>query len=118
MCQKFNTNQSKEQIRLQKKGAKRKPECALVWRTGLSGVPPDSVRCTRVNQLKLLSSGFPRRRSAIIHRTVRCATGLSGAPADVLRLDTSIPKKELVTRPPGGSLDWDLDLYTALTRER
>jgi hypothetical protein len=22
-------------------------ECALVWRTGLSGVPPDSVRCTR-----------------------------------------------------------------------
>jgi hypothetical protein len=22
-------------------------ECALVWRTGLSGVPPDSVWCTR-----------------------------------------------------------------------
>jgi hypothetical protein len=32
---------------------------------------------------------------------------------DVSRLDTSIPKKELVTRPPGDSLDWDLDLYTA-----
>jgi hypothetical protein len=42
---------------------------------------PDSVRCTRVNQLKLLSFGFSRRNSAIIHRTVRCATGLSGAPA-------------------------------------
>jgi hypothetical protein len=38
-------------------------------------VPPDSVRCTRVNQLKLRSFGFPRRCSAIIHRTVRCASG-------------------------------------------
>jgi hypothetical protein len=43
-------------------------------------VPPDCVRCTRVNQLKLLSFGFSRRSSAIIQRTVRCATGLSGAP--------------------------------------
>jgi hypothetical protein len=48
----------------------------------------DNVRCTRVNQLKLLSFGFPRRSSAIIHRTVwchrtvLCATGLSGAPAE------------------------------------
>jgi hypothetical protein len=25
-------------------------ECALVWRTGLFGVPPDSVRCTRTVQ--------------------------------------------------------------------
>jgi hypothetical protein len=66
---------------LQKKGAKRKLKCSLIWRTGLSGVPPDSVRCTRVNQLKLLSFGFPRHSSAIIHRTVRCATTLSGAPA-------------------------------------
>jgi hypothetical protein len=38
-------------------------------------VPPDSVRCTRVNQLELLSSGFPRLSSAIIHRTVRCTSG-------------------------------------------
>jgi hypothetical protein len=59
-----------------------KPKCALVWRTGLSGVPPDSVRCTRVNQLKLLSFRFPRRSFAIIHQTVRCATQLSGAPAE------------------------------------
>jgi hypothetical protein len=28
---------------------------------------------------KLFTFGFPRRSSAIIHRTVRCATGLSGA---------------------------------------
>jgi hypothetical protein len=36
---------------------------------------------------------------------------------DVSRLDTSIPKKELVSRPLGGSLDWDLDLYTASARK-
>jgi hypothetical protein len=28
------------------KVSKGQPKCALVWRTGLSGVPPDSVRCT------------------------------------------------------------------------
>jgi hypothetical protein len=28
------------------KESKRQLKCALVWRTGLSGVPPDSVRCT------------------------------------------------------------------------
>jgi hypothetical protein len=28
------------------KESKRQPKCALVWRTGLSGVPPDSVWCT------------------------------------------------------------------------
>src|SRR5688500_2896266 len=69
-------------IRSQKEGAKREPKAALVWRTGQSGVPPDSVQCTRVLQLKLFTFGFPRRCSAIIHRTVRCATGLSGAPAE------------------------------------
>jgi hypothetical protein len=31
---------------------------------------------------KLFTFGFSRRTSAIIHRTVRCATGLSGAPAE------------------------------------
>jgi hypothetical protein len=29
------------------KESKRLPKCALVWRTGLFGAPPDSVRCTR-----------------------------------------------------------------------
>jgi hypothetical protein len=28
-------------------------ESALVWRTGLSGVPPDSVRCTRTVQSQI-----------------------------------------------------------------
>jgi hypothetical protein len=61
-----------------KKGSRRKeqrkPKCSLVWRTGLSGA------LGRID-LKLFSFGFPRRSSAIIHRTIRWATGLSGVPA-------------------------------------
>jgi hypothetical protein len=52
------------------------PKAALVWRTGLSGAPPDSVRCTRGLQAKLRTFGNSRRRFTIIHRTVRCTTGL------------------------------------------
>jgi hypothetical protein len=40
-----------------------------------------------------------------------------GCRFDVSRLDASILRKELVTRPRGGSLDWDLDLHTASTRK-
>jgi hypothetical protein len=36
-------------------------------------VPPDSVRCTRELQAELLTFGKTQRRSAIIHRTVRCS---------------------------------------------
>jgi hypothetical protein len=43
-----------------------------VWCTGLSGEPPDSVRCTRGLQPKLVTFGKIQRRFAIIHRTVRC----------------------------------------------
>jgi hypothetical protein len=57
------------------------PDCPVCHQT-VSGAPSYSVRCTRVNQLKLLSFGISGRSSAIIHRTVRCATGLSGAPAE------------------------------------
>jgi hypothetical protein len=65
-----------------KKGAKQ-PKAALVWRTGLSDVPPDSVRCTRVDSLQLASFGNLGSHSAIIHRTVRCSTGLFGVPSGV-----------------------------------
>jgi hypothetical protein len=41
-------------------------------------VPPDSIRCTRDSNSKLLTFENSGGRSAIIHRTVRCA---SGAPA-------------------------------------
>jgi hypothetical protein len=70
----------------QKKGFKTKeqiiPKAALVWRTGLSGVPPDSVRCTREFDAELASFRNFGGHSAIIHRTVRCNTGLSGVPAE------------------------------------
>jgi hypothetical protein len=64
------------------KESKRQPKCALVWRTGLSSVPPDSVRCTREPDSKLTTFRNSRSRSTIIHRTVQCSTGLSGAPAE------------------------------------
>jgi hypothetical protein len=64
------------------KESKRQPKCPLVWRTGLSGVPPDSVRCTREFQSKLATFGNSGSRSAIIHQTVRCSTGLSSVPAE------------------------------------
>jgi hypothetical protein len=51
------------------------PKCALVWRTGLSGVPPNSVRCTRDSISELLTFGNSGGRSAIIHRTIRWSTG-------------------------------------------
>jgi hypothetical protein len=60
-----------------------KPKVALVWHTELSGVPLDSVRCTRVDQLELATFRFLEWKchSTIIHRTVRCGTGLSSVPS-------------------------------------
>jgi hypothetical protein len=55
--------------------SKSQPKCALVWCIGLSGVPTDSVRCTRDSNSELLTFGNSGGRSAIIHRTVRCASG-------------------------------------------
>jgi hypothetical protein len=49
-------------IQSQKKGFKTKeqsiPKAALVWRTGLSGVPPDSVRAPGRSTLNLPASGI------------------------------------------------------------
>jgi hypothetical protein len=57
------------------KESKRQPKGTLVWRIGLSGVPLDSVRCTRDLEAELATFGKMGGRSAIIHRTVRCASG-------------------------------------------
>jgi hypothetical protein len=51
--------------------SKSQPKCPLVWRTGLSGAPPDSVRCTRDSNSELLTFGNSGSHSAIIHRTIR-----------------------------------------------
>jgi hypothetical protein len=49
------------------------PDCPVCHRT-VSGAP-GPYNC------ELATFGFLRQCSAIIHRTVRCATGLSGAPS-------------------------------------
>jgi hypothetical protein len=41
----------------------------------MSSAPPDNVRCTRELDAELLTFGKIKGRSAIIHRTVRCASG-------------------------------------------
>jgi hypothetical protein len=62
-----------------KRKEQKKPKRTLVWRTGLSAVPPDSFRCTRVNRPQTLhlrvSPGTLRYNSPdclVCHRTVRC----------------------------------------------
>jgi hypothetical protein len=66
------------------KGAK-EPKGALVWRTGLSGVPPDSVWCTRTVQLRTchlrVSVAALRYNSPgclVCHRTVWCTKRSNG----------------------------------------
>jgi hypothetical protein len=55
-------------------------EMALFSQRQFSLRAPDSVRCARLALVKRLLSGIRRRRTAIIHRTVRWCTGLSGEP--------------------------------------
>jgi hypothetical protein len=57
------------------------PNCPVCHRT-VSGAPSDSVRCTRALDAELATFRKMGGRSAIIHRTVRCHTGLSGVPAE------------------------------------
>ena len=45
------------------KESKGQPKAPLVWSTGLSGAPPDSVRCTRGLQLELATFGNLQRHS-------------------------------------------------------
>jgi hypothetical protein len=62
----------------QEKSSQRKVGCVQpkgcsVWSTGLSGGAPDSVRCARLTRANWPLPGIYRRRTAIIHRNVRCA---------------------------------------------
>jgi hypothetical protein len=52
------------------KKSKRQPKVALVWHTELSGVPPDSVRCTREINSKLATFRNLGSHSAIIEREI------------------------------------------------
>jgi hypothetical protein len=67
------------------KKSKRQLKVVLVWRTRLSGVPPDSVRCTREINSKLATFrnyGKPlcynSTDSLVQHRTIRCAKWING----------------------------------------
>jgi hypothetical protein len=53
-----------------KRKEQRKPKRTLVWRTGLSGAPGTV-------QAELFTFRFLESRSAIIHRTVWCASGVT-----------------------------------------
>jgi hypothetical protein len=46
------------------------------------GLAHRTVRCTREPNFELATFGNSGNRSAIIHRTVWCSTGLSGVPAE------------------------------------
>ena len=59
------------------------PTPTLARHTGLSGGAPDSVRCARLAIGEQAALGRIWRRTAIIHRTVRWCTGLSGEPTTV-----------------------------------
>jgi hypothetical protein len=81
-CQRFTTNQYKDK----RKGSKQRRK--VYRRQPWSGVP-DCPVCHRTvsgapgrNDFELASFGNLGGRSAIIHRTVRFNTGLSGVPAE------------------------------------
>jgi hypothetical protein len=62
-----------------KRKEQKKPKRTLVWRTGLSGVPPDNVRCAREDRPQTLhlqvSPGalcYNSLDCPVCHQTVRC----------------------------------------------
>jgi hypothetical protein len=65
-----------------KRKEKKELKRSLVWRTGLSGAPPDNVRCTRVDRLQTLhlrvseaALRYNLPDCPVGHRTVRCDSG-------------------------------------------
>jgi hypothetical protein len=86
-------NQAGPQVRAPTVGTQRPGDVAgapdtVRWRTGLSGVPPDSVRCTRGLQAEHFTFGNSQRRFSIIHQTVRCTTGQCPVPQGRVTLNS------------------------------
>jgi hypothetical protein len=77
------------------------PRLSSAWHTGLSGGAPDSVRCTRLAPTNWPLSGKLRRRTAIIHRTVRWCTGLSGEPTAASTMVSRQIRERCVARSNG-----------------
>jgi hypothetical protein len=84
------------------KKSKRQPKVALVWRIGPSGVPPDSVRCTREINSKLASFRNSESHSAIIHRTVRCAKRSNGYPRQRSSATATVKSADCARRVKAG----------------
>jgi hypothetical protein len=68
----------------------KKPKSALVWRIGLSGVPRDSVWCTRTVpqrtlhlRVSLAQLHYNSPDCPMCHRTVRCTSGATATSATV-----------------------------------
>jgi hypothetical protein len=76
----FCLSARKREKRRRKGLGSEQPILSLVWHTGLSGGAPDSVWCARLASGELATLRNVWRRTAIIHRTVRWCTGLSGEP--------------------------------------
>ena len=68
--ERIQTKRAKDNRSVPWSGAPDRPVC---HRT-VFGAPPDSVRCTREPNSKLLTFRNSGSRSTIIHRTVRCST--------------------------------------------
>jgi hypothetical protein len=117
-CQRFTTNQYKDKRKGSKQRSKVKPKAALIWRTGLSGAPG------RINS-NLPTSGIWGSRSAIIYRTIRCNTGLSGVPAEqrllrangrlqgTVKVNSVHLRAQKSEQAPEGTLDSEQDLSSA-----
>jgi hypothetical protein len=70
----------------------------------VSGAPPDNVWCTRALKAELFTFGKFRGRSAIIHRTVRCASGATTtlrATVDCNRIQCATERARVRARAVG-----------------
>jgi hypothetical protein len=80
-----------------------KRHTGLAHRT-VSGAPPNSVRCTRELEAELATFGKMGGRSAIIHRTVRCASGAtatSRVTVDCKRIQCATVRARVIAAPDG-----------------
>ena len=67
-------------------------------------MPPDSVWCTRVSNSELLTFGNSGGRSAISHRTVRCASGATATLAPTVacnRIECATVRTDVRLMPEG-----------------
>jgi hypothetical protein len=94
-----------------KRKEQKKPKRTIVWRTGLSGVPPDSVRCTRVDRPQTLhlrvSLGALRYNSPdcpVWHQTVRSTKRSNGYSRNG-RLHSALTELQFVAEVRAGTRD-------------